>query len=39
MATVGAKQGDRIYLESVSGQPLTKGARGTIEVYPVVSIE
>lgn len=39
MATIGAKAGDRIYLEGIDGQPLTKGARGTIEVYPLVSIE
>lgn len=39
MATIGAKGGDRIYLENVTGRPLTKGARGTIEVYPLVSIK
>lgn len=35
MVTVGAKAGDRIYLENIVEKPLTKGARGTIEVYPL----
>lgn len=34
-AAIGAKDGDKIMLENTVDRPLAKGARGTIEVYPV----
>lgn len=33
MATIGATKGETIYLQNASSSPLTKGGRGTIEVY------
>lgn len=38
MLTVGALEGDYVYL-AASGRMLDVGTRGTIEVYPLVSIE
>lgn len=34
-AVVGSKSGDYVYLESTNNAPLSAGARGTIEVYPL----
>lgn len=35
MAVVGAKGGEPILLENEANAPLTKGRRGSIEVYPL----
>lgn len=37
-AVVGSKSGDYVYLESTNNAPLSAGARGTIEVYPLPQI-
>ena len=39
MAAIGATKGETIYLQNSSSSPLAKGGRGTIEVYPMVSVE